>query len=404
MVFSAAGFWALSIRFYLPGEIVAVCGLSALAYWWGLQWGAAGQGGPLQPALFGTGMALLAGSLLAYTGWSSLLPIEVLAAAVVSAGTLSGILRGRGGKTLLVGFGPLAPSLAGEMGRRLLGVVGPVPDQTTSLGGYAALPEILEKHPPGAILVDRSALNQQALLRLLLECKMRGIAVGSDVDAWERVFQRVSLRHLEPHRLLWSEILRANRPVMAVQAVYSNLAGLFLLVCLSPLLLVLALATRLEAGPGPLLETVEYAGFQDIPFYLRRFRTRHLSGRRTFTGRLVEGLRLTRLPQVLNVVRGDMVLFGPAPVRRTFADYLDKLSPIYSRRLAIKPGIFSWAAVHRLPYGPGDPQIQEEHLRMAYDLYYFENSSWLLDIEILARSAWPFRRRAARDKAPSREA
>jgi len=112
-------------------------------------------------------------------------------------------------------------------------------------------------------------------------------------------------------------------------------------------------------------------------------------------------LRLRGLPQLINVVRGEMGLFGPQPVRAVFANYLDHVSPVFSMRLSLKPGIFGWAQAHGGPSAAGGiplaGEIQEETLRIAYDLYYLEFGSPLMDLEILGRTLlrpWlPARRR-----------
>jgi lipopolysaccharide/colanic/teichoic acid biosynthesis glycosyltransferase len=93
---------------------------------------------------------------------------------------------------------------------------------------------------------------------------------------------------------------------------------------------------------------------------------------------------------LINLVRGEMALFGPQPVRAAFAEYLDRLTPVFSRRLSVKPGIFGWAQSHCGPVPTDDcaiaGQVQNETLRIGYDLYYLEYGSPLMDLEILART------------------
>jgi lipopolysaccharide/colanic/teichoic acid biosynthesis glycosyltransferase len=385
---------------------------TAICFWWGLQWGSpAPLASLLQPLAVGAGLALLAEALMGYAGLGLPLPLlhffgGCAAASLITAALRHGersprdepVVLGAGGDS----YDQLAALIAGKKRERLL-VLDPDEDDA----------------PP----------------RLLLESKLAGMELETAAAAQERWLQRVPVEMLKPGDLLWPDTPRANRPVMALQAVYSNLIGLSLLTTLSPVLLVAGIVSRLAAGPGPLFEQVECAGFQGVPFHRRRFRTKHaLTGEVTGPGRLLMRLRLTGLPQLINLVRGEMALFGPQPVRLVFSERLDRLCPVFSRRLCVKPGIFGWAQAHsrrRSAAGqahsecvvrdfpesaqtagrgvkrmgnsaglaaPGESlvrespqslmssQLQEEHARIGYDLYYLKFGSPLMDLEILGRT------------------
>jgi lipopolysaccharide/colanic/teichoic acid biosynthesis glycosyltransferase len=150
---------------------------------------------------------------------------------------------------------------------------------------------------------------------------------------------------------------------------------------LAPLLIIVSLAVAVFSGPGPVLERIECAGFRYIPFGLLRFRTRPLDGSDAMTrvGRILSRLRLVNLPQLINVVRGEMALVGPHPVRREFAYYLTDLMPFYSHRFSVKPGILGWAQMHV----PKTIMPASECLRIEYDLYYIKEGSPWLDAQIL---------------------
>ena len=110
----------------------------------------------------------------------------------------------------------------------------------------------------------------------------------------------------------------------------------------------------------------------------------------TWIGAILERLRLTKLPQLVNIVRGEMALFGPQPVRTAFAGRMDALIPFYTRKLTVKAGLFGWAQVHtRGPRG-----VQEETLQLEYDMYYLTQCSPSLDMEILVRTILGARRAA----------
>ena len=168
---------------------------------------------------------------------------------------------------------------------------------------------------------------------------------------------------------------------MALQAVYTNLVGLGLLVILAPLLILISIAAMLGTGASA-MEDRECLGFQRIPFRLLRFRTRRPAGEPAWIGKAIEKLHLANLPRLINVVRGEMALFGPPPVRREFADRLSQLLWAYPHRFAVKPGLIGWSQCNLRHTDP----VPDEMLRLEYDLYYAQEESPSLDLDILFRS------------------
>jgi lipopolysaccharide/colanic/teichoic acid biosynthesis glycosyltransferase len=275
----------------------------------------------------------------------------------------------------------VASNLVGALGSQLSGVLDTdstrIPAGAAYLGGFTELSSVIATRQPTRFVFDVPDWVDHFSPRFLLERKLEGRRMETAAAAYERAFQRISVQEYRPFQF-WQETLRSNRRVMALQAIYSNLSGLVLLVGLSPLLVVLGIAARLAAGPGPVFESVVCAGFQKTPFSRRRFRIhRALTGEKTGIGKLLSGLRLTDLPQLINLVRGEMGLFGPEPVRMEFANYLEELSSIYSHRFSMKPGVFGWAQAKA---GRGQ---QDESERIGYDLYYLEYGSPFVDLEIL---------------------
>jgi lipopolysaccharide/colanic/teichoic acid biosynthesis glycosyltransferase len=344
---------------------------AAIAFWWGLQWGTpASLPSFLQPLAVAAGLALLAEALAVYANLGAVLPLGSFVAGCGAASLLAIVIRAR------------------ERAAR---------PQPRVVETAAQLAFVLAREKPQRLVVANPGGEDFAAPRLLLDCKLAGIELATSAMAWERSLQRVPVERLRPVDLLWPDTSRANRPVMALQAVYSNVIGLALLVALSPILLAAGIASRLAAGPGPLFEEVECAGFQGIPFRRRRFRVTYAaSGELTRIGATLTRWRLAGLPQLINLVRGEMALFGPQPVRLAFSEYLDRLSPVFSRRLSVKPGIFGWAQANsRLNPGSRSTSLplQEEHQRLSYDLYYLDFGSPLMDLEILLRTAlgsWRF--------------
>ena len=189
---------------------------------------------------------------------------------------------------------------------------------------------------------------------------------------------------LRPGDLILSPTLRGDSRTMAVQSVYTNLVGLLLFLLLSPVMLVVTLLVFLFSGPGPVLQTRDCAGFQHIPFRLLRFRTTRCdaTAHPTTIGKWILRMRLSNLPQLLNVIRGDMALVGPAPVRSGFARYIAEAMPFYAHHFSVKPGILSYTGMH-----PGAaPPFPEECRQIEYDLFYVKEGSVWLDVRIFLAS------------------
>lgn len=337
----------------------------------------------------GIGLGILFQAILTYT---ELLeptpPLALIAGSLIAAGGLAllhpWLYPRRGTATLLVGCDGLGQIIAATLQPSPLGVIEEDPTRVPAgvpfLGRFDDITEVVKVQRPARIVVDKRNWATRVPPRFLLDCKMAGIGVEEASDTYQELFFRTSVESLRPSELVWSPAFRANRLAMATQTIYSNVAGLVGLVCLAPLLLVIATLTRLAAGSGPLFERTECAGFQKIPFFRLRFRTRDSrSGCTTGIGALIERLRLRSLPQLINVVRGEMALFGPQPVQTGFMPRLATLIPFYTQKLTVKPGLFSWAQVN-------SRGLCEESLRLEYDIYYLAQCSPSLDFEILVRT------------------
>ena len=165
-------------------------------------------------------------------------------------------------------------------------------------------------------------------------------------------------------------------------------AALFLLIVLSPLLLFCAIGVRLSS-PGPIIFRQKRVGYHNQTFDMYKFRSMYLNieqatrwstdydERKTPFGALLRKLSLDELPQLVNVLKGDMSLVGPRPEIPFFVDQFQKNVPSYLDRHQIRPGITGWAQIHGFR---GDTSVED---RTRYDLYYLENQSFLLDLKIL---------------------
>jgi lipopolysaccharide/colanic/teichoic acid biosynthesis glycosyltransferase len=228
---------------------------------------------------------------------------------------------------------------------------------------------VIQQHRPDYVVLPE---NQRELpTAMLLELRSSGVTMESAAEFYESALERVSTRHLRPPRFLFGE-LTPNRQNLAIQAIYSNLIVLGMLIVAFPLLLLIMIAMKLTAPSQPVFQRRRCAGFNNVPFTLLRFNSR------TLLGRGLRRLRLEGLPQLLNVVRGEMSLVGPRPKSVEFAKELARQIPYYAERLTVRPGLTGWAQIH----SPGADAL----LELEYDLYYTANLSPGFDFRIIIRS------------------
>lgn len=362
--------------------------------------------------LYAAGLTILAEYGVAYIFWIPPIALWVivtgallstLSAIPVHEWTSAVLARGPGG-VLFVGFDSVARALVPAFEGRVIGVLDSdparVPPELPFLGQPARLGEVVETFRPRRIIVRNA--GQTGLKgtpvppRLLLDLQYSGIVVEEVAPLYESRLGRVYWPCQQAFDFLFSDAAKANRPAMAVQAIYTNVIGLVLLLVLSPVLAAVAALSALSSHGGPVLERIECLGFQRIPFQMLRFRTRDRDGRLTRAGNALSRLHLVNLPGLINVVRGEMVLFGPPPVRKAFADRLSQIIPVYPHRFTVKPGVLGWSQAHLCAEGT---RVVDETLRLEYDFCYVKQNSPSLDLEILARTILPalFRSTRVRD-------
>jgi len=334
------------------------------------------------------GFMLLMQYGLAYLFYLKLLPWGILLGGAALAVTLTTLLLSSSGSQdergiLLLGFDSTTRALAPVLRDRIVGVVDDEPERVAPdlpfLGTVDRLSEAVAEKRPAYVIVSDGDRRVQVKPRELLSLRYAGIAVEPGSTFYESVFARVNSDALDPFGLLFSSAFMASRASMAVQAIYTNVIALGLLLVLSPVLLAITLLLSLTSGGGA-LERIECPGFQQIPFRLLRFRVRGVHGEKLWIGGLISRLGLVNLPQLINVARGEMTLVGPPPVRTEFAQRLSTLIPVYGHRFTVRPGILGWSQVHLRHIA-----APEERLRLEYDLYYVKQGSPSMDLDIFFR-------------------
>jgi exopolysaccharide biosynthesis polyprenyl glycosylphosphotransferase len=313
-------------------------------------------------------------------------------------------------RVLMVGGGPLAQELIAEiharphLRQRIVGVVddrGGTPlGECPRLGSVRDLARIVEEVKPHRVIVALASRRGSMPLKALLSLRVLGTIVEDGVEVYERLTGKIAIEALTPSSLIFSRHFRAFHADLALARALGLPLVALALVLLSPLLALIAIAIKLDSA-GPVLFVHERVGRGGRLFKLIKFRTMHPArgatsewardnhDRMTRVGRWLRRFRLDELPQLLNIVKGDMNLVGPRPhpvsnvplfeiVLRNTPDCGETI-PYYALRSMVRPGLSGWAQV-RYQYAN---DLEEEIEKMRYDLYYIKHMSAWLDLSIL---------------------
>ena len=234
-------------------------------------------------------------------------------------------------------------------------------------------------------------------VRELLDARLKGIDVIELVEFLERETGKIRVDLVKPGWLIFSSGFRISKLRRFSQRTVDLLVSAALLVIAAPIMLLIALAIKLEDGiSGPVFYRQVRVGKSAIPFEVLKFRSMKVDAeadgqavwatendsRITRVGGFLRKSRLDELPQVLNVLRGQMSLVGPRPERPEFVEELERTIPYYAERHAVKPGVTGWAQL-RYSYGASEEDATE---KLHYDLYYVKNQSLMLDIMIILQT------------------
>lgn len=231
----------------------------------------------------------------------------------------------------------------------------------------------------------------------LLDCKLYGIDVLDALSFFERETGKIMLQLLSPSWLIFSEGFRKGTARAYAERVFDVSMSLALLAITWPLMLVTALAIAIESGwRAPILYRQVRVGANGRPFQLLKFRSmrpdaeqdgakwaQKNDSRVTRVGAVIRKFRIDELPQLYNILRGDMSFVGPRPERPEFVRQLSECISYYDERHRVKPGLAGWAQL-RYPYGSS---VEDAAEKLQYDLYYVKNHSLLLDLLILIQTA-----------------
>ncbi|HUL30584.1 MAG TPA: exopolysaccharide biosynthesis polyprenyl glycosylphosphotransferase, partial [Thermodesulfobacteriota bacterium] len=225
----------------------------------------------------------------------------------------------------------------------------------------------------------------------LLECKMKGIREEDGIEFYEHLTGRLQVERLRPSSLIFSEGFRKSKLTMWIKRVSGFSLSLIGLILLSPFILIISVLIKMDS-PGSVFYKQARVGEDGKTFNLLKFRSMvegaETNGpvwagknddRITRVGRWIRKWRLDEIPQLVNVLRGDMSFVGPRPERAYFVEKLREEIPFYDQRFSVKPGITGLAQV-KYEYGASTEDALE---KLKYDLYYIKNLSLLFDLLII---------------------
>jgi sugar transferase (PEP-CTERM system associated) len=313
-------------------------------------------------------------------------------------------------RLLLVGTGAAAVTLAKELferrqelGVEIAGFVDPDPARVGTpvinpgvIGTIDDIPTIVREHGVHRVVVSLADARGKLPMDKLLAMKLAGVSFDHLASVYEEYTGKIAIENLRPSWFIFSHGFRKTRFTRIAKRMIDVVAAAVLLIVTAPLLAVIALAVRLTSS-GPALYHQQRVGLGSKPFTVHKFRSMRQDAeattgavwaqandrRLTPIGGFMRKARFDELPQLWNVLRGEMSLIGPRPERPEFVAELTKQIPFYGERHSVKPGLTGWAQV-RYAYGAS---VEDALEKLQYDLFYIKNMSLTLDLFIAFATA-----------------
>lgn len=278
-----------------------------------------------------------------------------------------------------------------------VGVEGADPEEAGPwLGPADAIFKVIAEAKPGKIIVlDRFYLDPE-ITHALFMAKIEGLNVSDMRGLYEKLAARVPIDLIEDDWFLLEDgfNLNVNNSLRRLKRAFDICFSLSLLILSSPILLIAMAAVRLDS-PGPALFIQDRVGLNGKEFPLYKLRSMRTDAEKngaqwaaahdprvTRVGRFLRKTRIDELPQLFNVLKGEMSVIGPRPERMAFVRELSEKLPYYDVRHSVKPGITGWAQVC-YPYGAS---LDDSRHKLEYDLFYIKHLSALLEAKILLRT------------------
>jgi sugar transferase (PEP-CTERM system associated) len=308
-------------------------------------------------------------------------------------------------RLLLVGTGPAAVVLARELyerkelGVQIVGFVDPDPSRVGMriinpgvIGTIADIPAIIRSHGVDRVVVSLPDSRGKLPMDQLLDMKLNGVVFDHLASVYEEYTGKIAVENLRPSWLIFSDGFRKHRVQTAAKRATDILAAACGLLLALPLMVLVAAAIKLTSR-GPALYHQRRVGQHGRTFTIHKFRTMRTDAesgtgavwakagdtRVLPIGGFLRRTRLDEVPQLWNVLCGQMSFVGPRPERPEFVAQLTESIPFYGQRHVVKPGLTGWAQV-RYAYGAS---VEDSMQKLQYDLFYIKNLSVALDFYII---------------------
>lgn len=315
-------------------------------------------------------------------------------------------------KTLVIGAGKKAQQLdrlkkATESGIKIVGYVD-IEDASECLiktddlieieSDFSNLLDVIQENNVKEIVMALDERRNVIQADQILECRMRGIKVVDMNNFLERQLGKIFLSTLQPSTLIYSDGFIQGKFKSFLKRIFDLVISSTVLLLTLPIMLLTALLIWVESGfKGTIFYSQERVGANNQTFEIFKFRSmtenaetngeavwaQKNDNRVTHVGKFIRLTRIDELPQLYNVLKGDMSFVGPRPERPQFVGNLSEEIPFYSLRHHIKPGITGWAQIC-YPYGASVSDARE---KLQYDLYYLKNNTFFLDLLIMLQTA-----------------
>jgi sugar transferase (PEP-CTERM system associated) len=303
-------------------------------------------------------------------------------------------------RAVVLGSGELAQACAAlvredrEAGLRMIGRLVRDDEPLTaadSIGRFRDLVRIVEQYNVCRVIVACTERRGGFPVDALLELKLRGVEIEEGIDFYERATGRIFVKELKPSHIIFSRGYQVRRRTLLAKRVFDVACAGAGLVLALPLMVLTAIAIKIDS-PGPVLYSQTRTGAFGKNFRIHKFRSMRTDAEKngavwaleddprvTRVGRFIRKTRLDELPQLWNVLVGEMSMVGPRPERPEFIATLEQQIPFFRQRLCVKPGITGHAQV-RCRYGAS---LEDAAEKLQYDLYYMKSMSLWFDLSIL---------------------
>lgn len=321
------------------------------------------------------------------------------------------LIKGYGRKNaLIVGFNSRANNLHDQiqhykaLGLDVAGYIATVPENisksynnTKVLGCIDDLPELVDQYNIRDIIIALEKHQEDVVMDVIAKCDTKNVGIKIVADLYEIISGQARTTTIYGFPLI--DIMPELMPEWEkkIKRIMDIVIALIILIITLPVTLIISILIKLDT-PGPILFKQDRAGLNGKEFFMYKFRSMRADAEKysgpvwsqkndpriTRIGRFIRKVRIDEIPQMINILKGEMSLVGPRPERPYFVEKLSEEIPLYKKRLKVRPGVTGWAQVkHKY-----DETIEDVKTKLRYDLFYIENMSLRMDLKIIFRTVF----------------